>query len=454
MSTNKKYSSINDIKGTSVRRLVTGLPELNWIYGNTNKAYGIPEKTISLWSGPSGTGKSRLAIKTIKSLFSRNENWKILYFQGEVPLENFASYVGADSVKHRNLFVSDVFTMADIESSIKELRPHIVLIDSVNKVYDFKKHGGDYIIDGSPEDNIIGLKSVCNKYDVIIIMLGQVNQNGSNKGGTSLTHAVDIHLSFLPVKGDKDKFRVEVGEKQRYGKRTPWAIFGHNKDGVFEVTENRYYDKDWCNIHGISVRSKTDSRITESANYDNEDLANLRKSWEKAFPENARKSQKPTNLPEVDKLNKGLEALAEDQRKNTPVVNRSITPNTAQKSNKNGMGHIGDNKIPIKNRGFFNRLLHKAYKNYMYGCSSKVNPMGYDYARMLKNGDLEFEDMIHVHAYQQMVSSPEYQQQQLADRIAENQEALERRKISQAMTWLVPRFEEKLDQISDKLGKK
>ena len=70
-----------------------------------------------------------------------------------------------------------------------------------------------------------------------------------------------------------------------------------------------------------------------------------------------------------------------------------------------------------------------------------------------RSGDLELEDYLEVRARNAIINSPAYQNQQLADMIASNMEELERRKISQAMTWLVPRFEDKLDEISQKIKK-
>ncbi|MBN2286888.1 MAG: hypothetical protein JXI43_10605 [Tissierellales bacterium] len=180
------------------------------------------------------------------------------------------------------------------------------------------------------------------------------------------------------------------------------------------------------------------------------DLAQLRKAWEAL--QASQKFKKPTNRPEVDQLNMGLEALHEDQKKSTTKVNRPKALNAVHKPNIK-IGSVGGYKIPMKKRGFFGRLFRKMYKNYMYKCSRSVNPMGYDYQSMLNNGDLEFEDMLDVQLYQNMINSPQFQAQDLADRIAANQEALERRKISQAMTWLVPRFESKIDEISQKIKK-
>ena len=448
----KKYKSIHDIQGTTVNRLSTGLSELDWVYGSTDNVFGIPEKSISLWSGPSGTGKSRLAIQVIKSLFSIDKNYKVLYFQGEVPLENFASYVGADPETHRNLYVSDFFDMFSMEEIIKELRPHIIFIDSVNKVEDFKKHGGDYIIDGDSDNNLLGFKALCNKYDCILCMLGQVNQDGSNKGGTSLTHAVDVHLSFSPILEDKNRFKIEIGEKNRYGKKAGvWAIFEHDESGVHEVTTNRFYDEDWCKKKG-KERFLTEEELEE-------DMQRLKKCWEELqkSEEEIKKNEESCSL---DSLSGISDYLGSSQ--NRQKTRSKNTYNQPQKEGRKDMSieevretmrkckGFDPNTLPNPKRGFLGRMRRAAYLNYMYG--QRPNR---DYSRMYANGDLELNDYWEIaeRELDNVAARHIASNTNLADKIASNQEALLEHTISQGMTWLYPRFENKLDEISQKIKK-
>ena len=90
-----------------------------------------------------------------------------------------------------------------------------------------------------------------------------------------------------------------------------------------------------------------------------------------------------------------------------------------------------------KKRGFWGRL----FKNKKDPDEKLVNGLTIDQA----------VDLAARHAYMQ---SDEYKRQQLADMIIRNQEALTKRTIEQAMTWLYPRFEDKLDDIIDELKNK
>lgn len=418
MSNNdKKYDSISNIKGSSVTRLITGISELDWIYGYTQDIYGMPEKSISLWSGPSGTGKSRLAIQVVKSLFSLNPMWKVLYFQGEVPLENFASYVGADPSLHRNLFVSDKFDMASMEEAIKDLKPNLVFIDSVNKIYEFKKHGGDYLIDGSPDDKLDGFRKICNENDVILVFIGQVNQDGSNKGGTSLDHAVDVHLLFSKVAEEKKQFKVEVGVKQRYGSRDPWTIFEHTDSGLVDVTENRFHDEVWC----------VKNRVNASLDFSGGEL--FLTDTKTPNTQSVKLDLNGSSLKLTDKVSsKKVKPIAPNR---VPIAPHQFVKN--------------ENPPTVFNRpkrGFFRRLLDRMYDNYMYGGKSPVNNQG-----------ITIDEAVEIAARGAVVNSKDYQNKQLVAMITDGMEQVEARKISQAMTWLVPRFERKLDEISGKIKK-
>jgi hypothetical protein len=269
-----------------------------------------------------------------------------------------------------------------MEEAIEELRPDLVFIDSVNKVYDFKKHGGDYLIDGSPEDNLLGFREVCNRFGTTVIFIGQVNQDGSNKGGTSLDHAVDIHFLFSKVQDQKKQFKVEIGVKQRYGSRDPWAIFEHNEDGVVEITRNRFYDEVWCKKSNESIRIDLD---LENVHFD--------------FAEK-----------EIGAPNKKNEEL-------------------------NIVDTIALNEKPKK--GFFRRWFSR-----LSGGHNPVNSNGVD-----------LNTAIQMASQSAFMNSKEYKKLVLNNQLSVNNEEIQRRSISQAMYWLVPRFEKKLDEISQKIKK-
>ena len=65
---------LSDIESRPIRRASTGIDELDFIYGCSFKAFadndewGLPDGKISLWTGDSGVGKSRVAIELAKTM--------------------------------------------------------------------------------------------------------------------------------------------------------------------------------------------------------------------------------------------------------------------------------------------------------------------------------------------------------------------------------------------------
>ncbi len=269
MSLNVKR--LSDISAQSIGRYQTGFDELNYIYGHTtypNKQviWGMPVGKISLWSGSSGIGKSRLCIDVAKhqARLITDPRFKILYFQTESTLEDFAGWA-KDTNNYSNFYCSGENRIDEIIKIIYEIKPHIVFIDSVNEVNEFEngnKQEARRLIQGIIDSNgnfvRPGLKKVCSDLSCHVVLLGQLNQDGKTiKGGTSLPHLVDIALDLIPLHNKEynedipEHFVVQVGVKHRFGKKDSHGIFKHEDFGIIETSCRRELDPLWCSSHGV-----------------------------------------------------------------------------------------------------------------------------------------------------------------------------------------------------------
>ena len=263
---NPKVKRLSEIEAKPILRLSTGFDDLDWIYGYSQFpgeiVWGMPIGKISLWSGTSGIGKSRLCIEVAKKQSILQT--KILYFQTESTLEDFASWA-KDTNDYSNIYCSGENKIDEIIKIIYEIRPNVVFIDSVNEIEEFEngnKQEARRIISGA--DGRPGLRQVVNDTDCHIILLGQLNQDGKTiKGGTSLPHLVDIALDLVPAYVDdelrEDRFIVDVGVKHRYGKKGPYTVFQHGDEGVEQWIPMRYDDEMWCKAHGRKTASQIQS---------------------------------------------------------------------------------------------------------------------------------------------------------------------------------------------------
>jgi predicted ATP-dependent serine protease len=216
----ENYIRMSDVQARSVPRLRTGFDELDFIYGCSDDAsglpsiWGVPAGMISLWKGRSGVGKSRLAIDIAKKVSS--DAIKVLYFQNEEPLADFKGWAkGCDC---NDLYCSFQNKLDQMIKVIYEVQPSLIFIDSVNKVEDF------FHADGSETDRLIdslrhalidvgALNGGCH-----MILLGQADSEGNMKPAASLPHAVDTVLDVRPwnngeVSGSVKSIDTAEGEK-------------------------------------------------------------------------------------------------------------------------------------------------------------------------------------------------------------------------------------------------
>ncbi len=213
-----------------VTRIDTGTDKVSW---------GLPMKAISLWAGESGAGKTRTAIAVCNAMASRG--MKILYFQAESDLGTFAQKIKFDRFR-----LSDSRHLSDIKKDIYVDKPDIVVVDSVNMIKEFKS-GTAAII----ESIIDEFRDICRDVGSHVILLGQLNQNGTIKGSSALPHLVDVALNIEKHQTD-GLFVIRVGIKNRYGRtgssfRTTWE---HTDSGVICVSSCRNSDRKWKKSHG------------------------------------------------------------------------------------------------------------------------------------------------------------------------------------------------------------
>ena len=99
---------LSEIEASPLQRCVTGFEELDWIYGysvfSNRTEWGLPQGKISLWAGQCGVGKSRLCIDVAKNIAKSHVGAKVLYFQTESPLSDFASWT-TDTASYPNIFL-------------------------------------------------------------------------------------------------------------------------------------------------------------------------------------------------------------------------------------------------------------------------------------------------------------------------------------------------------------
>ncbi len=241
----KNYISISEVEARTVIRISTGQDELDWLYGVSKFgpvcSWGMPVATISTWCGEGGVGKSRLAIDVAKAKVE--EGSTVLYFQNEVDLPTLASWVNNNSLK--NFYCSEVTALAEQVEAVSQAKPDLVFVDSINLVDEYGTGTAKSI-----KKIIDAFRKVIRGTNCHVVILCQLNKEGSATGSTALGHLPDTNLTLTNFEND---FKVAIGKKNRYGPKGSefFGIWRHTDTGVECVSSNRLRHGKWCEAHDM-----------------------------------------------------------------------------------------------------------------------------------------------------------------------------------------------------------
>ena len=231
---------IDSIKTDDEHRYVTGMKELDRVLGG-----GIVKGSLVLIGGSPGIGKSTILLQICENLGSE---LKILYVSGEESQQQIKLRAQRLNVYTENLFVMSETNISDICAYIDEMRPNIVIVDSIQTmVHDDVASSAGSVAQVRECTNL--LMRVGKGLDIPIIIVGHVNKDGNIAGPKVLEHIVDAVLQF---EGDRQlAYRILRGVKNRYGST--------NEIGVFEMTDKGLKEVENPSMMFISGRPKNAS---------------------------------------------------------------------------------------------------------------------------------------------------------------------------------------------------
>ena len=245
------FQALREVPYVQIPRFSTGISELDWIYGGEGNNWGLSKGKISLWSGPSGTGKSRSLITVAKNMSSIGH--RVMYFQNEVTLSDFRSWVGQENIPP-TFYGSETTSLDEQISDILQSRATLAIVDSVNQINEFGN------------GHKAAIKKIYDRYRTItkqtgihVIFICQLDKQNMIKGGSELLFLADISISLgfhlVDKKPVKNHFTIGVGSKHRYGKMGSdmTTIWQHTNNGTMCVSNNRRFDADWCSSHKIEL---------------------------------------------------------------------------------------------------------------------------------------------------------------------------------------------------------
>ncbi|MBN2789972.1 MAG: DNA repair protein RadA [Candidatus Delongbacteria bacterium] len=226
-----KPVKLKDIKIDELDRISCNISELDRVLGG-----GILSGMVSLIGGDPGIGKSTLMLQLAANLCGKDIS--TLYVSGEESLHQ---------IKHRSQRIEsddDSFyifcenNLDKISEWIEENKPQVVIIDSIQTVYDPGTESTPGSV-GQIRSAAAKLVMLAKQLNISFFLVGHVTKDGAIAGPKIIEHMVDTVLYF---EGDRyHRFRILRTIKNRFGSTNEIGMFEMRKEGLVEVLNPSQY---------------------------------------------------------------------------------------------------------------------------------------------------------------------------------------------------------------------
>lgn len=225
-----KPTLLSDISVDSQDRWSTKMKELDRVLGG-----GIVRGSLILVGGDPGIGKSTLLLQVCKNL---SDDKKVLYISGEESLKQIklrAMRLGEFKNPVSMLCETDLDV---IKESIKEYKPDVVVVDSIQTMYNAEVGSAPGSVSQVRESTNV-LMQLAKGMQITIFIVGHVTKEGVVAGPRVLEHMVDTVLYF---EGDRyASYRILRGVKNRFGSTNEIGVFEMRETGLMEVSNPSEY---------------------------------------------------------------------------------------------------------------------------------------------------------------------------------------------------------------------
>ena len=204
-------------------RFSTGMAEMDRVLGG-----GAVRGSLVLVGGAPGIGKSTLLLQICGNI----PDAKILYVTGEESQRQLKMRSQRLGVSSDDLFVLAETDINAVTQSVEDLKPDILIIDSVQTMYnnDIASAPGSI---GQVKDCTMAVMQLAKTMNITAFVIGHVNKEGAIAGPKVLEHMVDCVLYF---EGDQHMtYRILRAAKNRFGATNEIGVFEMMDCGLREV---------------------------------------------------------------------------------------------------------------------------------------------------------------------------------------------------------------------------
>ncbi len=237
---------LNEIPIKDEKRIDTLDQELNRVLGG-----GIVPGSIILIGGEPGIGKSTLTLQTVIHM----GEMRVLYVSGEESAHQIK--MRAERLQREiteNIYVLCETSLEKIYAQIAEVKPQLVVIDSIQTISTEQ-------VDSSPgsisqvRECSASLLHFAKQSGVPVLLIGHINKEGTLAGPKILEHIVDTVIQF---EGDQHYvYRILRSIKNRFGSTSELGIYEMRQNGLRQVENpsELLLTEDHEGLSGVAISS-------------------------------------------------------------------------------------------------------------------------------------------------------------------------------------------------------
>ena len=214
---------VQDIEEHTTVRVDVGIKEVNRVLGG-----GMVPGSLILLGGEPGIGKSTLSLQ----LALTDNGLRTLYVSGEESAEQIKMRATRLGIRNQECTVFTETLLENIVAQIEELRPDVVIIDSIQTIStDLVESSAGSVT--QIRECAATLLKVAKTLGIAVFIIGHITKEGSIAGPKILEHIVDVVLQF---EGDGNHtYRILRGIKNRFGATYEIGVFEMREEGLREV---------------------------------------------------------------------------------------------------------------------------------------------------------------------------------------------------------------------------
>ena len=219
-----KPEKISELTLPNYFRTLTGMGELDRVLGG-----GLVDSSAVLLSGEPGIGKSTLLLQICSEL---SKTRKVLYVSGEESKGQLKLRAERLGIVGESIYLLTETDTDLILASCEELKPDVIIIDSVQTLSSMKFSSAP----GSITQVREGAMSFINygkSAGAAVFLVGHVNKEGGISGPKMIEHMVDAVLYF---EGERtNSYRIIRAIKNRFGSTNEIGVFEMGDKGLLEI---------------------------------------------------------------------------------------------------------------------------------------------------------------------------------------------------------------------------